>query len=67
MTRIELAKAIIICIDNARFIGDSESKIEQIVFDLLGSVEPKDLERFAKWGQPHQQSKSDECWPTNNA
>ena len=62
MTRKELAKAIISCVDNARFIGDSESEIEQMVFDLLWSVKPRDIERFAGWGQPHQQSTVSECW-----
>jgi hypothetical protein len=64
MTKTEFAKTLISMVDNFRFVGDSETEIQEFIMNMLGELEPKDRDRFAQWGYPNQQSTPEECWPS---
>lgn len=53
--------------DNFRLVGDSESEVHESIMDMLDALEPKDRERFAQWGYPHQQSTPENCWGDNSS
>ena len=69
MTKRDLAKLIIEHIENVRFMKESEFsedniKKEQIegIESLLDTLEPKNRDRFSKWGNHNQQSTAGNCW-----
>jgi len=63
MTKHEFCKDIVELIDNMNYIGETDkSKQIEAVKALISPLKPKDLKRFAKWGQPHQQTTIDKCW-----
>ena len=62
MTKSEFAKTLISMVDNFRFVGDSETEVQQSIMNMLGELEPKDRESFAQWGYTNQQSTVEECW-----
>ena len=59
MTKKDLAALIIDAVDNAKFMN--EDPIESVTA-YLSTLEPKDKERFAKWGNSKQQSTMEKCW-----
>jgi hypothetical protein len=61
MTKENLAKQIIETVNNYNDAGEPTIALEGVIA-LLDTLEPRDKERFAKWGQPHEQSTEDECW-----
>lgn len=61
MTKENLAKNIIETVNNCNEAGEPAITLEGVIV-LLDTLEPRDRERFAKWGQPHEQSTEDECW-----
>lgn len=63
MKKKEFAKHLIQTIDNARELdGLSDDQVVEVVECLLGLLEPKDKERFAKWGTPEKQVDIKDCW-----
>jgi hypothetical protein len=62
MTRTDLAKEILATVENLRARSLDNTVIIEDIRSLLSQLEPKDRERFAKWGYPNQQSTPDECW-----
>lgn len=61
MTKENLAKQIIDTVNNCNETGEPTIALEGVIA-LLDTLEPRDRERFAKWGYPQEQSTEDECW-----
>jgi hypothetical protein len=63
MTKKEFCKTIVDTIDNMNYIGETDKdKQTEAVMALISPLKPKDLKRFAKWGQPEQQTTPEKCW-----
>ena len=62
MYKRRLAEKIIEIIDNFRFVGDSEQEVLEAVESMLNPLEPKDRERFSKWGMSEDRKEPDDCW-----
>lgn len=62
MTKKEFCKTIVETVDNMNFIGKDKEEQAEAVMDLISALAPKDIKRFAKWGQQNQQSTVEECW-----
>lgn len=58
MNKKELAIQIRQTVENAY----SSTEAENDIIDFLDLLEPKDRERFAKWGNKKQQSTIEDCW-----
>lgn len=58
MTKTELAKNIIETVHN----NPDPAEAMAGVIAYLDLLTPKDMERFAQWGYPHQKSTPEECW-----
>lgn len=58
MTKKEFAKQILETVQNNGYVKESIPSI----MALLDTLEPKDREKFAKWGFPEQQSTPEKCW-----
>lgn len=61
MTKENLAKQIVETVNNYNDSGEPTLAMEGVIA-LLDTLEPRDRERFAKWGQQDEQSTEDECW-----
>ena len=61
MTKENLAKQIIDTVNNYNEEGEQTIALEGVMA-LLDTLQPRERESFAKWGQPHEQSTEDECW-----
>lgn len=62
MTKKEFAKSILETVDNMDYVGTLEEERIWAIEALLSPLKPKDIKRFAKWGQPDQQSTPEKCW-----
>lgn len=62
MTKSTLAQLVYEHVDNGQFMGLDKDEIIDGISSLLDALHPNDIERFAKWGYPAQQSTPEECW-----
>lgn len=58
MTKTEFISQIIQTVENA----ESNEEAREGVNSLVNLLEPKDRERFAKWGFKKDQSTPEKCW-----
>jgi hypothetical protein len=61
MTKEGLAKQIIQTVKNCVETNERELAIEYVT-NWLDTLEPKDREGFARWGNPNEQSTIEDCW-----
>ena len=63
MNKIEFCKQILQTVDNCRLIdGMSDDDVAKNIGYLMSPLAPKDMDRFAEWGQLSQQTTVDKCW-----
>jgi len=63
VTKHEFCKQILQTVDNCRSIdGMSDNEIALAISGLISPLAPKDINEFAKWGHPSQQTTVDKCW-----
>ncbi len=62
MYKKRLAEKIIEIVDNFRSIGDSEQEVLEAVESMLNPLEPKDRERFSRWGKSEDRKEPQNCW-----
>jgi hypothetical protein len=62
MTRKALAQLIYDTVDNGKFTGEKEKDLVNYISDILEVLEPKDIEKFANWGNAEQHSTPEKCW-----
>lgn len=62
MTKREFAKSILETVDNMDFVGTEPEERIWAIEALLSPLKPKDIKRFAKWGNPEQQTTPEKCW-----
>ena len=58
MTKLELAHQIV---ESLRNKSSDETEI-QIILSYLDILQPLNMEQFAKWGFPEQQTTIEKCW-----
>jgi hypothetical protein len=62
MTRKRLAEIILNTVNNSEMVGCTQGETILNIENILTVLKPIDLNQFAKWGQPHEQSTVEECW-----
>jgi len=62
MTKYQLAKLIYDIVDNGSYVGYKQNDIIKAVKSILDLLQPKDIEKFAKWGKFDQRTSPSKCW-----
>lgn len=72
MTKRDLAEQILQYVENSvELISecddclatfDDRNDVLDGIISLIDTLQPRDIEQFAKWGYPEQQSTAETCW-----
>ena len=63
MTQKDFASNLIQIVDNSReFDNKTDEEIIKELVAFMSVLEPKDREKFSKWGFPKEQSTPMDCW-----